>query len=369
LFCLIQVADYTRTMTANDRKFINAINILATAKIDALMTIESDFNGDWERAWNSNLKKYLPSDLNYPMARKNLDPEKEWKKLEQNGVNIITIRDREYPKPLKHIAHPPFLLYIRGSKELLKTNCFGVVGTRALTDYGRRATPAITQDIIRGGFTIVSGLAAGIDTLAHRAAVDAGGKTIAVLGCGVDDAIIFPPQNLGLAKKILETGGAIISEYAVGVHGSPFTFPQRNRIISGLSKGVLVVEADVKSGALITAKFAVEQNRDLFCVPGNIYSRTSQGTNFMIKKGAKLVSTGADVLEEYDIELAGVKKEIRPDNETEAAILTLLTGEPLSSDDIIRKTGLETSKVTVALVMMELNRKIKNIGNKFVINN
>lgn len=354
-------------MTPDKLRIINAINILATAKIDALANIEKEFKGDWNKAWNSDLKAFLPSDLD-PSKKKKLNIEKAWREIEKNNVGLITFHDPEYPTLLKHIAHPPFVLYIRGSKEILKNLCFGVVGTRALTDYGRRAAPSLTQDVVRGGFTIVSGLAAGIDTLAHKAALDAGGKTVAVLGCGVDDPTIFPPQNLKLAQKIIETGGAVISEYAPGTHGSKFTFPQRNRIISGLSKGVLVVEADVKSGALITAKCAVEQNRDLFCLPGSIYSRTSQGTNFMIQKGAKLVSTGADILEEYDIKISNVKREIRPENETEAKILALLTTGPLTSDDIIRKTGLETSNIIVTLVSMEMNKKIRPLGGKYILN-
>ncbi len=352
----------------SDRQYIHAINILAAAKIGALAEIEKKFKGNWQRAWAANLRPYLPSDLDYVTARKRVDPDKEWVRLEKLGIKLLTIRDREYPKVLKQIAHPPFLLYIRGSVEALNDKCFGVVGTRALTDYGRRATPEITLDISRGGFTIVSGLASGIDALAHKAALDAGGKTIAVLGCGVDDHTIFPQQNLKLAHKILETGGAIVSEYAPGVHGTPFSFPQRNRIISGLSAGVLVVEADIKSGALITASAAVDQNRDLFCVPGHIYSRTSRGTNFMIKKGAKLVAGAADILEEYNITLAKTSRVIKPENETEAKILAVLTGEPRSGDDIIRQTGLEVSQVNVALAMMELNKKVKNLGNnKFVI--
>lgn len=356
-------------MTQEELKIIHAINSLGTAKVGALMNIERDFKGDWAKAWNSDLGRYLPSDLNYYKARKKLDPEREWAKLKGFDIGVMVFRDKDYPKLLKHIADPPFILYIRGSREILNSKCFGVVGTRALTDYGRRATPQITQDIVHGGFTIVSGLAAGIDTLAHKAAIDAGGKTIAVLGCGSDDFTIFPKQNLGLAKKIIETGGAVITEYAPEVQGRALTFPLRNRIISGLSKGVLVVEADVKSGAMITAKCATDQNRDLFCVPGPIYARTSQGTNFMIQKGAKLVTRGEDVLEEYGVSVSRMKKEIRPENETEAAILALLTVESLTSDDIIRKTGLESPKITAALAMMELNRKVKNIGNKFILNN
>lgn len=361
----------------NDRQIIHAINILASAKPGALAEIEERFEGDWQRAWRADLRKYIPKPeprlgptIDYAVAHKKLDPEKEWVRLQKLEIKLLTIRDPGYPKLLTHIADPPFVLYVRGDQAVLNDICFGVVGTRALTDYGRRATPEIVPDLVRGGFTIVSGLAAGIDTLAHKAAVEAGGKTIAVLGCGVDDPTIFPQQNLRLAQKILESGGAVISEYAPGVHGTAFSFPQRNRIISGLSKGVLVVEADIKSGAMITAKNATDQNRDLFCVPGHIYARTSQGTNFMIKKGAKLVASAADILEEYNIDLAKTKRQIKPANEIEAKILATLTGEPLTGDEIIRQTGLETAQVNVALVLMELDKKVKSLGgNRFVLYN
>lgn len=351
-----------------DIKYIHAINILATAKIDALQNISDHFEGNFRKAWNSpELAGFLPTDLDFQRAKNSVDPDSEWQKLEKEKVGLITIQNKSYPKPLKHISRPPFLLYLRGSREILKSKCFGVVGTRAITDYGRRATPDICRDIVRGGLTVVSGLAAGVDALAHKAALDNGGKTIAVLGCGVDDRTIFPQQNLKLARKILETGGAIISEYAPGVHGTKFTFPQRNRIISGLSLGVLVVEADVKSGALITARDAIDQNRDLFCVPGHIYARTSQGTNYMIQKGAKLVACGQDVLEEYDIYLNKKETKIKADNPVEEKILSVLSSESLGVDDIIRKTALEAAQVNAALVLMELNKKIRSLGNnKFV---
>lgn len=352
----------------SDIRYIHAINILATAKIDALQNISDHFGGDFQKAFSSSeLARFLPTDLDFSKARKLVDPEKEWQELEKEKIEIITIVDKAYPKLLKHIPHPPFILYVRGSKEILKNKCFGVVGTRALTDYGRRATPDIVRDIVRSGLTVVSGLAAGIDTLAHKAALDNGGKTIAVLGCGPDDRTIFPQQNLKLAHKILETGGTIISEYAPGTQGRAFTFPQRNRIISGLSLGVLVVEADIKSGAMITAYDAIDQNRDLFCVPGSIYGKTSQGTNFMIQKGAKLVVTGQDILEEYGIYLDKKEIKIKADSPVEEKILAILSSESLGVDDIIRKTALEAAQVNAALVLMELNKKVRSLGNnKFV---
>lgn len=349
-------------------KFLNAINILASGKIGALAKIQTKFKGDWQRAWNSDLRKYLPSDLNYEKAKRVLDPDKAYQRLIAEKIGIITLSDKRYPGPLKQISDPPFILYVRGDKLALKSKCFAVVGTRAITEYGRRAAPMVTRDLARAGFTIVSGLAAGVDTLAHKTALEEGGKTIAVLGCGVDDRTIFPPQNLGLAGKIIESGGALISEYAPGVHGTKFSFPQRNRIISGLAKGVLVVEADIKSGALITAKCALDQNRDVFAVPGGIFSKTSQGANYMIQKGAKLVASGQDILDDYQIYLDKKDKVIKGDSEIENRILDLLRQQPLTADDIIRRVKLEAPVVNAALTVMEIKRKVKNLDGKFVLN-
>lgn len=361
-----------------DLKYLNAINILANAKIDTLQSIHDAFGGDFERAWHSNLAPYIPREKNtegkfiavdYKKLQKSINPDKEFEELKKEKIDIITVLDKAYPELLRHIPHPPFILYVRGSHDVWQNNCFGVVGTRALSDYGRRSTPHIVLDLAKS-FVIVSGLAAGIDTLAHKAALDSGGKTIAVLGCGIDDNTIFPRQNLTLAQKIIKNGGAVMSEYAIGTHGTAFTFPQRNRIVSGLSRGVLVVEADIKSGAMITAKCAMEQNRDVFAIPGGIFSKMSEGTNFIIKKGAKLVTCAEDILEDYDIYLEKTEKIIRANNELEEKILTVLTGDPMTTDDIIRKTGLGIAQTNATLMMMEINRKIKNLGNgKFVLNN
>ena len=351
-------------------KFLNAINVLVSAKIGALANIFSAFSGNWERAWHSDLQKFCPRDVDWKKTKEKIDPEAALRNLAKENISLLNIKDKSYPELLKHISDPPFVLYVKGSTEILNSQCFGVVGTRRLTEYGQRATPFFVKDLVAGGFTIVSGLALGVDTFAHRGTLENEGKAIAVLGTGSDERTIYPTQNLKLARDIVAKGGAIITEYAPKTHGTSFTFPQRNRIISGLSKGVLVIEADIKSGALITAKNAVDQNRDLFCVPGSIYSVTSQGTNFMIKKGAKLVASGEDILEDYGISATKVRKCFKPSNEVEAKIMALLDREPLTNDEIIRNSGFDTAKVNIALTIMELEKKIKCLGSgKFVLYN
>lgn len=299
-------------------------------------------------------------------------PKEEMKALEKEKIEAIAVSDKRYPKLLSQISDPPPIIYVRGNWEILNSECFAVVGTRSLTDYGKRVTPSITKEIAKAGFTIVSGLARGIDALAHKAAIEAKKTTIAVLGCGLDWNVFFPPQNRRLAQEILDKGGAIISELPYGTHGTAFTFPQRNRIISGLSRGVLVVEADIKSGALITARSAVDQNRDVFAVPGNIFSPVSAGTNLYIKKGAKPVTSAEDILTEYGISYNDTRRAIVPENETETKILKILqaapSGEPVHIDEIIRRSGYDVGEIQATLVMMELSDKIKNVGsNRYVM--
>ena len=355
-------------------KHLNAINKLISARVGALQSIHDHFDGDWEKAWHSDLIKFAQDEtgkakppVDFTRLKKAIDPDSEWKKLEKEKIGLVTIFDKEYPKLLTHISHPPFLLYIKGSVGVWKNKCFGVVGTRALSEYGKRAAPHITLDLARAGLTIVSGLATGIDTLAHKAALEAGAKTIAVLGTGIDEKTLYPQLNLPLARKIVEKGGAVISEYAPGTHGTKFSFPQRNRIISGLSKGVLVVEADHISGAMITAKCALEQNRDVFALPGSIFAKTSEGANSLIQKGAKLVACADDILEEYGLESKKMKKIIRAESPEEEKILAVLTSGPAMADDIIRKTGMDAPQVNATLMIMEIGKKIKNLGGgKFV---
>ncbi len=278
-------------------------------------------------------------------------------------IKTISINDADYPKPLKEIKDAPKVLYYRGE---LKTNenYFAVVGTRRYSDYGKQVALEIAGDLAEAGLTIVSGLAPGIDTFAHQAAVERNKRTIAVLGTGLDERSIYPQSNLKLENEILETGGCLISEYPARTPGSKITFPQRNRIISGLSLGVLVVEAKEKSGSLITAKWARKQGRKVFAVPGNIHSLNSKGCHYLIKHGVKLVENVDDILKELNLPIppSGLKSEATGENEEENLILKALLEESLYIDKIIERTKLPTQKIVSTLAILEINGKVRNLG-------
>ncbi len=228
------------------------------------------------------------------------------------------------------------------------------MGTRNVSAYGREVAETLSRDLAANRLTIVSGLARGVDGAAHQAALKAGGRTVAVLGSGVD--VIYPPEHRRLAQQISENG-AVISEYPLGTQPDAMNFPPRNRIISGLSLGVVVVEADEKSGALITTTYAAEQGRDVFAVPGGIFSRTSRGTNKLIQDGAKLVTCATDILEELNLEMVAKRAEAQlalPDDDAERNVLQTLTRDPMPIDDVIRRTNLPASVVAGALAMLEL---------------
>jgi len=278
-------------------------------------------------------------------------------------IKTINIQDKNYPKLLKEIKDPPEILYVRG--EILPDDSFfAVVGTRMASSYGKQVALEIAGDLAEAGLTIVSGMAPGIDTFCHQATLERKGRTIAVLGTGLDEKSIYPQSNLKLARKILETGGTLISEYPPGTPGSKFTFPNRNRIISGISLGVLVVEAKQKSGALITAHYAFKQNRKLFAVPGPIHSLNSKGCHYLIKKGAKLVENANDILKELNLPFPRfyLGKEIKGENEEENLILGVLKEEALDIDKIIGKTNLTASKVASTLAILEIKGKVRNLG-------
>jgi len=297
-------------------------------------------------------------------------------------IQLIDFKSPAYPKLLKQILDPPAALYFRGN---LTNNekCFAVVGTRLASDYGKEIAYAIAKDLARAGLTIVSGMAFGIDAFAHQGALEAATPrglpdsnplgvaicpTIAVLGNGLDEPSIYPQANLKLAKKILEQGGALISEYPVGTKAAKFTFPQRNRIITGMSSGVLVVEAKFKSGALITASFAKHQKKKIFAVPGSIHSRNSQGCHLLIKQGAKLVENANDILR--DLGLSPLFSNQQSVNSPEEKlILDVLAQGGLAIDKIIEMTKLSAQLVSVHLSMMEIENRVKNLGgNVYAIN-
>jgi len=276
-------------------------------------------------------------------------------------IEKITIKDKEYPESLKKIKSPPQALYFKGKLPQKEDLCFAIVGTRLCSDYGKQAALQIAGELSENNLIIVSGFAPGIDTWVHKAVVEKQKRTIAVLGTGLDEKSIYPKENIKLAEKIIELGGCLISEYPPGTRGTNFTFPQRNRIISGLSLGVLVIEAKEKSGSLITANWAFSQKRKVFAVPGPIYSLNSKGTNFLIKRGAKLVDNVNDILQELNLPLFKEKpqKEI---NSEEELILNALKEGPLHVDKIIKITKMTPSKIASIIAVLEVEEKVKNLG-------
>ena len=287
----------------------------------------------------------------------------QMEEMERYQVNAFISEEPGYPSRLRQIYDYPPVLYVKGNLPAEDDSCLAIVGTRRPTIYGRQVTEEIASDLARSRITIVSGLARGIDSVAHRAALDAGGKTIAVFGSGLD--IVYPAENARLAQSIIEHG-ALVSEFPLGVKPRPENFPLRNRIMSGLSHGVLVVEAGEKSGALITAHQAAEQNREVFAIPGSILSPASQGTNRLIQEGAKLVRNYADILEELNLTVVAQQAEIEqfaPADEAESAILRQLSSEPNHIDEICRRSGLAMPDVSSTLAMLELKGIARQVGN------
>lgn len=280
----------------------------------------------------------------------------------KDEIKTVSFDDKEYPELLKTIKDAPQKLYFRGELKI-EENCVAVVGTRRCSPYGKAVALNIAGDLAVEGITVVSGLAPGIDTVSHRAVVERAKRTIAVLGTGLDEESIYPKENIKLARHIIETGGCLISEYPAGTSGSRFTFPQRNRLISGLCLGTVVVEAKKKSGALITAEWAKIQGREVFAVPGPVHSLNSQGCHLLIKQGAKLVESAEDVLLELNLPcLAPGFKQAEGENQEEELIFEALKNGPQEIDGIIEITRLGPAAVASALTVLEIKGKVRNLG-------
>ena len=326
-----------------------------------------------ERVWQVSASELVQAGLLPKLAdlivekRKTLDPEKLWQVLQKENITIITIKNPAYPQLLKQIPAPPFLLYAKGNLACLQMPMLSIVGSRKFTAYGRQMTTNFAKELVRAGFCVVSGLALGIDAIAHAGALDASGKTIAVLGNSLDDINIYPRNNFDLAREIIAKGGLLLSEFPVPTHANANTFPIRNRIVAGLSHGTLVTEAAEASGSLITANFAVEFGREVFSVPGNISSPQSEGTNNLIKKGAKMTTSINDILEELRPQMS--TKELKPKleialSEEEKVVMQVLSPQPTHIDIICKQTKLGTSTISGILVILELKDVIKNIGGQ-----
>ncbi len=325
--------------------------------------------GDLSTAWHASDSQLREAGLNAKIIqalvelRQSMDLDQEYDSILQSGIKIVTLDDPDYPRKLLSIEYPPPILFMKGSIQPGDEYAVAVVGTRRITAYGRQVAEDLARFLAQNNVTVVSGLARGVDSIAHQAALDAGGRTIAVLGCGVD--IIYPPEHRNLAKQVIEHG-ALISDYYPGTPPDGVNFPPRNRIISGLSMATVVVEAGERSGALITAEFAATQGREVFAIPGTFYAIRSKGTNRLIRDGALPLLDFNDLLEALNLDQVSefrYARQIIPENDIELLLMETLKNEPMHIDEIKATLGLSIEKISAALTMMELKGMVRRTAN------
>lgn len=355
--------------------YLHALNTIPQIGSQALRKLLEYFDTP-EAIWNASSNGLYASGINEKTVesilerRPRIDIRQEWERLEAEGIRILLEEDADYPRLLKEIHQPPFILYKKGSFKINHKPLIAIVGSRHPSPYGKRVAETFAKELAQAGVGVVSGLAFGIDSCAHTGTLDIESGTIAVLGNGLDQASISPKSQLPLARAILDRGGALLSEYPPGTKATPYTFPARNRIISGISLGTIVVEAALKSGSLITARYAIEQNREVFAVPGSVFSEASAGPHELIRSGAKLAGNIRDILEEIrpaESVSEAPREPATPLSPSETAILKTLSSEPLHIDKILKATTLETSQVQSALAFLEIKGLIRNIGGMYYI--
>ncbi len=351
----------------NDNRYWVGFNLVKGIGAVRLQALREHF-GDLSLAWQSPVDALQAAGLSQKIAervlqaRANVDLERFMEQIAAQGIQVLTWEDEAYPSRLKEIDQPPPVLYLRGELTTEDSWAVAVVGTRRVTAYGRQVTDELASYLAQNGVTVVSGMARGVDAIAHQSALKAGGRTLAVMGNGVDR--IYPPEHRTLAEQILAKG-ALLSDYVPGTPPESANFPPRNRIISGLSLAVVVVEAGETSGALITAQFAVDQGREVFAVPGNILAAQSKGTNRLIQQGAHPLLSAREVLEALNLTRVSEQRLVRkvlPVDEVESKLLSVLGAEPLHMDDIRNQTGLPIERVSATLVMMELKGMVRQVG-------
>lgn len=355
-------------------KYLNAFNHIAEIGASGLHKIKKHFT-TFQLAWQSSGKEWQNVDLPPKMInlilekRKVINPEREYEKIEKEGILMIDFDNENYPQLLKKTSCPPAILYLKGNINLLQERTtIAIVGSRRCSDYGKQVAFDLSNKLSKIGFVIISGLAIGIDTWSHQAVLENKGQTIAVLGTGLDVKSFYPQKNLKIRQAIIENNGLIISEYPIGTKGLRQNFPHRNRIIAGLSLGVLVVEAKKDGGALITARYAVKEKRKVFAVPGQINVLNSQGPNLLIKQGAILVEDVADIITGLNLTNYLIKNQnktgaVIENNSNEGLILTCLKEKPLHIDEIIKTVKIDTATVVSILTILEIDKKIKHFGN------
>jgi DNA processing protein len=347
--------------------YANAFNLIPEIGPVALQKLHNHFQ-DWHTAWIASSHDYIEAGLpakivNQIIANKpKIKPEQMFAELTRRQIEVILFSDKDYPKLLKEIHAAPPILYVRGRKQVLNKLSVAVVGTRKISNYGRQAAEEIVSGLVQNGVTIVSGLAFGIDAQALDTAITNQGCAVAVLASDLNDTSISPRSNFNLAQKIIESG-CLVSEYPLGHPSQKQNFPIRNRIIAGLSLGTLVIEADSESGSLITANFALEQNREVFAIPGSIFSPTSRGTNQLIKKGAKVVTSAYDILEELNLDSTTLSQPMLLEvNSEQDLILKHLNRDGLHINELIKVVRLTPSAVSANLTLLEMKGRVKNLG-------
>jgi DNA processing protein len=346
---------------------LNSLEKLTPLRFGRLLQF---FRNDAEKIWKSSRQDWQEAGIDFKavseifVAKEKIQPDEILKNLEKVGAKVLPISDEKYPKLLKEIYDAPPVLLYRGEFPLPADDfAVAVVGSRILTSYGQQATAEIARGLAQTGVSIVSGLAVGADAVAHQAALDCGGRTVAVLGNGID--FIYPPRNQKLGEDILKKGGAIISEFPAGTEPSAYNFPLRNRIIAGLSRGVVVGEGREKSGSLITAALANEFGRDVFAIPGSIFSENSIGPIRLIQSGAKPIICAADILESLefgDLDSKIKVREVIADSPEEAKLLQILQKTPLHADEISRESGFTAGEASSLLSLLEMKGLAKNLG-------
>lgn len=355
----------------DDQKYWLGFSLIPKIGTKRILDLYNWF-GELGSAWHAKERDLRQSGLdgqsmtNVLQHRETLDLDSEMEKIEKAGAWLLTLHDARYPALLQELNEMcPAVLYVRGALFPQDDLALAIVGTRKPTKYGRDATKHLAQQLAKQGVTIISGLAEGIDSEAHRATLHAGGRTIAIMGCGVD--VIYPREHGELAQAIAQNG-AIISEFPLGMQPIAANFPRRNRILSGMSLGVLVVEAPEKSGALITASLAAEQGREVFAVPANIFNPSGSGVNRLIQDGAKLVMEVDDILSELNIAHDNVQTKItteiiQPESETEAKLIPYLGADPIHVDELVRLSGLSIADVNSTLTILELKGVAQMVGH------
>lgn len=361
-------------MIKDEKKFwvaLNACYEIGPARLRRLYSFFPSMRDAWEASDNEWRKAGLEEKVIIALREtvSKVNPDEEMDRLLTEKISVLIIKEKEFPQSLKNIDRPPAIIYLKGKIKKIDKIALSVVGTRRMSLYGRQVTEKIVGDLARSGMTIISGLARGVDTIAHESALEVGGRTIAVVGSGLDEQSLYPFDNLNLARKIA-TCGAIISEYHPKTPALPQHFPARNRLISALSLGVLVTECPIKSGALLTARAGLEQGKEIFAIPGDIRNENCEGTNNLIKMGAKAITCAAEVLEEFGFSKAIEEKikKVIPETKEEARILDFMSIQPIEFDQLVKKTDLDSATLSSVLTMMEIQGKVRNVGmNQYVL--